>query len=249
MAYSLNDVITGIKSGLALKIVLHGSSGIGKSTYGSQFPDPIFFDLEGSLTNIDVPHFDMRNKTFDECMDGLRLLLKDHSYKTLVLDTVDWMETKVHEQVCQKMGVPNISDPEYGRGYSHALTLWKEFLDACEIIKERKGMNIVLLAHSKQGQISDPMYGTYNRHTLKCRDKVSELIVEWADIVLFAEMKVFLDEKKSGFSKTTVAHGGQRVVHTQGKPAFVAKCRFAIPEELEMGYSHLISAIQNEKNS
>ena len=243
---TLDDIQTGINQDQGLKIVLHGPAGIGKSTYGSQFPDPIFFDLEGSLTNIDVPHFDLRGKTFDECMDALRLLLKEHPYKTLVLDTVDWMETKVHEQVCTNMGVQNISDPEYGRGYAHALTMWKEWLDACEIIKERKGMNIVLLAHSKQQQVADPMYGTYNRHTLKCRDKVSEIIVEWSDIVLFAEFKVYLDEKKSGFSKTTVAHGGQRIVHTQGKPAFVAKCRFNIPEELEMGYSHLKDAIDGK---
>ena len=242
---SFDDVLTGIKADQGMKVAVHGPPGIGKSTLGAQFPGPLFFDFEGSLTNIDVPHFDLREKKFEETMDALRLLWgDDHKFESLIIDTVDWLEIKIHDHVCEKMGIQNIGDPDYGRGYSRALDHWKEFLDACEFLKSHKGMNIILLAHTKQGQVSDPMYGTYNRHTLKCRDKASELIVEWADMVLYADMKVFLDEKKQGFTKTTTAHGGQRILHTQGKPAFVAKCRFSIPEELHMGYEHLINAIQ-----
>ena len=129
---SFDDVLTGIKADQGMKVAVHGPPGIGKSTLGSQFPSPLFFDFEGSLTNIDVPHFDLRPKNFEETMDALRLLWGDgHKYQTLVIDTVDWLEIKIHEHVCEKMGIQNIGDPDYGRGYSRALDNWKEFLDAC----------------------------------------------------------------------------------------------------------------------
>lgn len=35
----------------AQKVVLYGSEGIGKSTFASCFPDPIFIDTEGSTKN------------------------------------------------------------------------------------------------------------------------------------------------------------------------------------------------------
>lgn len=36
-----------------LKVVLYGVEGIGKSTFASQFPAPLFIDTEGSTKNLD----------------------------------------------------------------------------------------------------------------------------------------------------------------------------------------------------
>jgi GTPase SAR1 family protein len=36
------------------KIVIYGPEGIGKSTFASQFPDPLFIDTEGGTSNLDV---------------------------------------------------------------------------------------------------------------------------------------------------------------------------------------------------
>ena len=37
-----------------VKIVIYGPEGIGKSTFASQFPDPVFIDTEGSTNSMDV---------------------------------------------------------------------------------------------------------------------------------------------------------------------------------------------------
>ena len=36
------------------KVVIYGWEGIGKSTFASQFPDPVFIDTEGSTNSMDV---------------------------------------------------------------------------------------------------------------------------------------------------------------------------------------------------
>ena len=36
------------------KVVVYGPEGIGKSTFLSRFPDPLFIDTEGSTSELDV---------------------------------------------------------------------------------------------------------------------------------------------------------------------------------------------------
>jgi len=38
----------------AQKIIIYGPEGIGKSTFASQFPDPLFIDTEGSTNSMNV---------------------------------------------------------------------------------------------------------------------------------------------------------------------------------------------------
>lgn len=38
----------------AKKVVVYGPEGIGKSTFASKFPDPVFIDTEGSTNSMDV---------------------------------------------------------------------------------------------------------------------------------------------------------------------------------------------------
>ena len=92
MSITFDDIQSGINPDQGMKVAVHGPPGIGKSTLGAQFPGPLFFDFEGSLTNIDVPHFDLREKKFEETMDALRLLWgDDHKFESLIIDTVDWL--------------------------------------------------------------------------------------------------------------------------------------------------------------
>ena len=45
-------IITG-KTGGAIKVVLYGPEGIGKTTLAAQFPEPLFIDIEGSTKFMD----------------------------------------------------------------------------------------------------------------------------------------------------------------------------------------------------
>ena len=47
------EIIRGKLPG-AKKVVVYGPEGIGKSTFASRFPDPLFIDTEGSTKDMDV---------------------------------------------------------------------------------------------------------------------------------------------------------------------------------------------------
>ena len=50
--------ITRGKQARAQRVVIYGTEGIGKSTFASQFPNPLFIDTEGSTSNMDVARMD-----------------------------------------------------------------------------------------------------------------------------------------------------------------------------------------------
>ena len=82
------EIITG-KQATALKIVVYGPEGIGKSTFASKFPRPVFIDTEGSTKHMDVARTP-RPTSWAMLMEQVRYF-RDHpgEYGTLVIDTVD----------------------------------------------------------------------------------------------------------------------------------------------------------------
>lgn len=46
--------ISGGKIPHARKVLVYGPEGVGKSTFASRFPQPLFIDTEGSTRNLDV---------------------------------------------------------------------------------------------------------------------------------------------------------------------------------------------------
>jgi hypothetical protein len=83
------------------RILIHGVHGVGKTTFAAGAPDPVFLLTEDGLGTLDVPHFPLA-RTFDEVMQGLAALYtEDHGFRTLVVDSVDWLEPLIHAKVCR----------------------------------------------------------------------------------------------------------------------------------------------------
>ncbi|MCS6901519.1 MAG: MAPEG family protein, partial [Myxococcales bacterium] len=75
-----------------LRVVLYGVEGVGKSTFASQAPDPIFLCAEEGAVGLDVARFPTAH-TWIEVLEAIRVLThEEHPYKTLVIDSLDWLE-------------------------------------------------------------------------------------------------------------------------------------------------------------
>ena len=84
------------------KVVIYGPEGVGKSTLASQTPDPVFLDTEGGTHHLDVARLDAAT-TWEEITAAVAQLAKaDHPFKTLVIDTADWLEKRLAEHLCRK---------------------------------------------------------------------------------------------------------------------------------------------------
>jgi len=72
-----------------------------------------------------------------EALDAL--LNEDHDFGTMVVDSVDWLEPLIWAEVCKRNGWASIDAPGFGKGYAEALTIWREYLDRLNALRDRKG--------------------------------------------------------------------------------------------------------------
>lgn len=220
----------------AKKVVIYGPEGIGKSTFASQFPDPVFIDTEGSTKELDVARYPTPFgwKNVVEYIDDA---IEEAPGKTIVIDTADWAEQFCIKATCERLGVRGIEDIGYGKGYVYLAEEFTKFLRKCDELIERN-INVVFTAHAQMRKFEQPdELGAYDRWEMKLSKKVAPLLKEWADIVLFCNYKtnVITDSK----TKSKKATGGKRVIYTSHHPCWDAKNRYGLPEMIDMDFLNI----------
>jgi len=234
------------------KILVHATHGVGKSSLGASAPSPIFIQTEDGLAEIDTAKFPVC-QDFNEFMNYMMLLYKEeHEYKTLIVDSLDWLERLVHKQVCKDMEINDISDAGYGAGYSHALSMFERVINGLSKLRDDKNMSIVILAHSHVKPYANPIGEDYDRHTIKCRDKVSDMFNEFVDMIGYLHMKTTTTTEQKGFAEQTKAVGGsERILSCQPHAAFESKNRYGITSDIAIpavnGFGKIIEAIKKSR--
>jgi hypothetical protein len=216
--------------------VLYGPEGIGKSTLASQFQSPIFIDLEHGTDTMDIARTDTP-KTFNDVLTLMTMILEEDEFKTVVIDTADKLEQLITAHVLEVHHLSSIEDAGYGKGYTYIAEEFVRFLRKCgELIDA--GKNVVIVAHAMMRKFEQPdEMGAYDRWELKLSKKAAPLVKEWADMVLFLNYKttVVTDEK----TKSKKARGGKRVMYATHHPAWDAKNRFGLDDELDMDFDSI----------
>ena len=98
------------------KILIYGVQGIGKNTLAATFARPILLQIEDGSAAIDILAFPLA-VTLQGFMDSIAALKGEHNFKTVVVDTLDWLEPLVWQAVCTDKGWACIEDPGWGKGY------------------------------------------------------------------------------------------------------------------------------------
>lgn len=230
------------KQASAARGIVYGGDGIGKSTFAASSTQPVFLDVEGGLGNLDVDRIDLVDGKFNDVVNALRLLYKeDHTYQTVVIDSLDWLERKILTHVCEDKKVDSIESLPYGKGWVFALNQWADVISALDYLRKDKGMEVILIAHAKVRQVSDPTVSAFSRWDLQLNDKASAVLKQWADWVGFAGYETIVTSKSGEFGRTQVraTSTGERWLNLVEEPAFDAKNRFGITERLPLDYSEL----------
>jgi hypothetical protein len=229
---SILSKISSGKKGRAQKIVIYAPEGFGKSTLASQFPNPLFLDVEGSTSQLDVDRIERADLPDLRAVEtALAEVAKIGPWKTLIVDTVDWLESMALDAIVADAASPKIKGVEdfgYGKGYTllkERVTILLSRLDAVVAA----GITVVLLAHSKVTKFEPPDgEGAYDRYELKLTKHVAPLIKEWADALLFGNWKTQIREKNSG--KLQGVGGRERLMHCTRAAAWDAKNRHGLNE-------------------
>ncbi len=233
MAFNLGSITRG-KRLRAPKIVIYGPPKIGKSTFAASAPDAVGIITEEGLDNIDVPAFP-KAETFDDVMQALATLYsEEHEYKTVFVDSLDWLEPLILAKVCKDNGVDNIEKIGYGRGYIFADDLWKQFFTGLDALRNDKQMTIICIAHEHLTKVKDPTQANdYDAYSLKLNKRATALVNEWADIIGFAQHEIYTRQvdPNNKINKDVKATGsGVRKLHLNPNPAWVAGNRYGIPD-------------------
>lgn len=226
-----------IKSAIP-RTVLYGPHGIGKSTFGAKSERPVFLPFEDGLSGISVDAYPLVTE-WDQLMAAMTdLYTSAYGFKTLVIDSLDWAEDVILKKVCKDSKKNSIEDIPYGKGYVMALDLWRKWLSALDALRIEKGIVPLLLAHHEQKRYESPETESYDRLQLKLHRKAADLIQEWADIVAFVNYKVYTKSSSTGFGQTVAKAigAGERVMYLAEKPAFVAKNRYGMPDEIPFNF-------------
>jgi len=227
-----------------LKIVIYGPEGIGKSTFASKFPDPLFIDTEGGTSNLDVRRIKC-SKSWDELLLIVKEIIKNPTIcKTLVLDTADWSETMCINAVTEKYRKNNIEDFGYGKGYTYLLDEYTRLLSLFDELIE-VGINVVITAHAKPRKFELPEeQGAFDRYEMKLTRQVAPVIKEWCDALFFVNYKIYVVTTENNTKK---AQGGKRVLYTTNNPTYDAKNRLDLPEELELKFEAIAHLFDGQK--
>lgn len=218
------------------RLLVYGVAGVGKTTFAASAPAPVFVPTEDGLGVIDAPAFPLA-ATFEDVMNALQqLATEDHDFKTVVIDSVDWLEPMVWAETCRRNGWKTIEQPGYGKGPLAAVDVWRDYVRAINWLRDERAMTIIQIAHCQIKRFENPETDAYDRYQIKLQDRASGLIQEHADAVLFANYRISTVKSDAGFNQKIVrgVGGGDRLLYASERPAFLAKNRYAMPDQVEM---------------
>jgi hypothetical protein len=225
------------------RVLLYGIEGIGKTTFGASAPSPVFICTEDGLGSLKVDHFPMVASSEDVMAAIGTLYSEDHKFKTVVIDSMDWLEAMIVKEIEEKYDAKELA---YGRASGYAVAKMREILDGLNALRNKKGMIIILIAHCQIRRFDSPEVEPYDRYMPKLQDKANAVVREWADTVLFANYKTIVKKDDTGFG-TTNNRGittGERLLFTSERPAYMAKNRYNMSESISLSWDAFYSDIK-----
>lgn len=229
MAFNLQS-IQRTKRMRAPKIVIAGPGKIGKTTFAAHAPNAVGILTEDGADAVDASAFPLC-KTLDDVYSAIATLLKEeHGFETVFLDSLDWLEPLLHNHVCAANKWPNIEAPGYGKGYIAAAEEWRNLLSGFEALRQQKNMAVILIAHDKIKRFESPLHDGYDQYTLKLHDRAAALVMEWADVIGWANYQIVTTESDAGFGNKEVKARttGKRILHVEPHPAHMGGNRFGL---------------------
>lgn len=222
------------------RILLYGVEGIGKSTWASEAPSPVFIAPDNGLKELDVSSWTPR--TIGEVYGAIVTLeTKPHPYKNLVLDSADWLEPLIWDDLCTRNGWANIETPEFQKGFFAAAGEWRKLTLALDRLIAKTGMGVIFIAHSQTRPFNNPAGKDYSRYECKLDKRASAILREWVDVMLFAVHEDFA-EKAKGDSRVKATTTGRRIVRTVRSAAWDAKNRCNLPPVMALDFATYAAA-------
>jgi len=225
--------ISSAKQIRAPRIVLLGTSGIGKSEFAAGSDAPVMLPVKGEegIDALDVMAFPVIT-TYEEALMAIGTLYQEeHKHKTLVLDSASTFGPVVDEYAILKEGAKDKANlgGGFGRQYDTIITLWRSMLDGLDALRNQRNMTIIIIGHVTIKASRDPDTESFDQWQFDIDRKVADILIRWSDCTLFMSRKTTVKKADGGFGKKEKKGmditGGQRYLFTQETPTHPGKSR------------------------
>lgn len=228
------------------RVLIYGPHGIGKTTWAAAAPKALLLATEDGANDVGVDRSPTLARYGDVTEWLSWTLSQPHDYRTLVVDSLDWLERVIHQHVARENKRGSIEEIPYGKGYILALEFWDFLISTWDEIRKQRGMAIILVSHARIVKFADPTTDTYDRYEPDLDKRISSRLQEWCDEVLFAAYRINTVKRDEGFnrSRTRAVGDCDRVLHTAEAPTHLAKRRCAMPDELPLDFNAYVACLK-----
>lgn len=243
-------------------ITIVGFPGVGKTTLGALFPNPIFIQGESSsgvfdnwdesvqpalMPELPRPNLEKKIRTSDAILAQLKELITiQHEFKTVVIDSITSLNTTLESEILafDQTGALTVADAAGGfhKGYGLLAQMHADVRMACEYIR-RKGIAVVFLAHTGIVKMKNrPDSSEYTAYTIDMHEKSRRVYVDHSDAVMYLKNSEIVSGVETNKKGQVIKYGrlrntGDRLLITSsdGTVGYIdAKNRYDMPQELEV---------------
>lgn len=247
-----------------LSLVVYGPSGVGKTEFAANFPDPgfIYDNQEDGICDL-VKFGRCKKPVFMEEVDSFENIIAFHEeiadtgtignhgqIRTLVEDSLTGVERMCFEYHCREYFEDNWSDSGFYSFYkgpkNAAKRDWPRYIQS--LIKVwQSGVNVILIAHSKVSDSDNPS-GSDHRMNIPDLDKeIWSQTHKWAKTIVFYGQQT--ETEKVGTKTKAKSSDYERKLFCEPSPYYVAKNRYGMIPVIDAGtsgaeaYENFISAV------
>ena len=231
------------------KVVIYGGPKVGKSTFAAGATDAIFIQTEEGLDALDVASFPLAASYQDVVNQIKTLAREEHEYKTVVIDSLDWLEPLIWQAVVSDNGVATIEavGGGYGKGYAEAVGYWIKLLEAMDYLRDKRGMTVVLIGHDEIRRMEPVDSEAYDYAALKLHKRAAAKVEEWADVIGYAKPKTLVRSEDTGFGKKhkrAISPKDERELYVGQHPAYISGNRYGMSDSVPLEWGDFIADLR-----
>ncbi len=212
-------------------ILLYAHAKFGKSTIASGSPDAIFLATEAGLNHLNV--YQIPIQTWEDLLTAAKEIAEgNHSFKTVVIDTVDNAYRLCSDYICKQHGIKHESDLGYGKGWSLVNGEFQRVLNKLSLLP----YGLFLISHAVEKDI-ESRTGNYTRIIPTLPDKARKIILGMSDFILYGDIEESTDRDGEVSSK--------RVLRTKPTRHYEAGDRTGkLPSTIDATYDAILNIYQ-----